>query len=167
MVRIAVTGHRPDKLGGYSATENFKAIRRHMREFLEQAPDGELELISGGALGIDQFWMEVGLYLDLPVVAALPFRGYDSRWPAESRKKYAQLLDKCQSVHYVSDEGYSPSKLQIRNIWMVDNCDVLVAYWNGSSGGTQNCYDYAISQNKITNKFNPDDIIANARNKVS
>jgi len=159
MVKIAVTGHRPDKLGGYNATENFKAIRRHMRNFLEQAPDGELELISGGALGIDQFWMEVGLHLDLPVVAALPFRGYNDRWPLFSRQKYEKLLDKCREVHYVCEPGYDPSKLQIRNVWMVDKCDTLVAYYNGSPGGTQNCVEYAISKDKRVTEFDTNDII--------
>ena len=156
---ITVTGHRPDKLGGYNNTDGHKAIRRHMRDFLEQAPDGELVIVSGGALGIDQFWMEVGLHLDLPVVAALPFEGYDSKWPAFSRKKYKKLLDQCWQVQYVCDSGYHPAKLQTRNEWMVDNSDVICAYWNGSEGGTANCVSYAIRQNKVLNTFNTDEII--------
>ena len=159
MVYIAVTGHRPHKLGGYNATENFRAIRRHMRDFLEQAPDGELVLISGGALGIDQFWMEVGLHMDLPVVAMLPFEGYDKMWPEFSRKKYRKLLDRCEEVMYVSEPGYTAWKLQKRNEQMVDNCEVLVAYWDGSAGGTMNCLDYAGAQKKIVNTFHLQDII--------
>jgi nucleoside 2-deoxyribosyltransferase len=31
---------------------------------------------------------------------------------------------------------------------MVDNCDTVVAVWNGTSGGTKNCIDYAKKQNK-------------------
>lgn len=159
MVKIAVTGHRPHKLGGYNATENFKAIRRHMRDFLEQAPDGELCLISGGALGIDQFWMEVGLHLDLPVIAVLPFEGFDSKWPVASRQKYGKLLDKCSEILYACEPGYEPWKLQKRNEVMVDNCDVLTAYWDGSESGTLNCIDYAGAQNKIINTFHLSDIL--------
>lgn len=160
MVKIAVTGHRPGKLGGYQATENFKAIRRHMRDFLTKAPDGELFLLSGGALGIDQFWIEVGLHLDLPVIAALPFEGYDERWPINSRRKYAALLDKCYEVVYVSEPGYHPAKLQTRNEYLVNNSDVLTAYWNGEHvGGTANCVDFAMSVGKQVNVFNPNDII--------
>jgi len=160
MVRIAVTGHRPDKLGGYNNAEAHRAIRRHMLELLNDVPEGELILISGGALGIDQFWMEVGLYLDLPVIAALPFEGYDDRWPKSSRETYKKLLDQCQEVKYISEPGYAASKMQTRNEWMVDNCDVLVAYYTGDDGGTKNCVDYAISKNKIIHEFNPDEIIA-------
>ena len=158
MVYMAVTGHRPDKLGGYRAEENFRAIRRHMRDFLLEAPPGELFLISGGALGIDQFWIEVGLHLDLPVIAALPFEGYDSRWPQFSREKYKKLLDKCHDVVYICEPGYSAAKLQDRNQWMVDNCDILTAYWNGSEGGTKNCIDYAGHVGRQVNIFNPEEI---------
>lgn len=159
MVKIAVTGHRPHKLGGYNAKGNFKAIRRHMRDFLSEAPDGELILYSGGALGIDQFWMEVGLHLGLPVIAALPFEGYDSRWPAHSRKEYEKLLDRCEEVQYVCAPGYGHDKLQNRNEFMVRECDVLVAYWDGTQSGTSNCIDYARMKDKKVNIFNVGDII--------
>jgi uncharacterized phage-like protein YoqJ len=159
-MRIAVTGHRPDKLGGYRADLNFRKVRRHMRQFLWDAPEGELTLLSGGALGIDQFWIQVGLYLDLPVVAALPFEGYDAKWPAASRQEYEKLLDRCQEVRYVCEPGYSPTKLQTRNEWLVDNCDTLVAYWTGQPGGTSNCIDYAGSQGRRTVIFDLNEILS-------
>ena len=159
MVRIAVTGHRPDKLGGYKATEKHKAIRRHMKDLLEKVPDGELVLISGGALGIDQFWMEVGLHLELPVMAILPFEGYNDRWPKSSKDKYEVLLDKCVEVMYACEPGYAAHKMQTRNEWMVDNCDILMAYWDGSESGTSNCIDYAVKRKKIVNIFNIKDIV--------
>ena len=158
-MRIAVTGHRPDKLGGYNNLEAHKAIRRHMRAFLEQAPDVELALISGGALGIDQFWMEVGIFLGLSVIAALPFEGFDRKWPATSRRKLDKLLDHCDEVLYVCEPGYHPNKLQKRNEWMVDNCSALVAYWNGTPGGTANCLDYAGVQGVQATIYNSDEII--------
>ena len=158
MAKIAVTGHRPNKLGGYNNCPWHRAIRRHMRDFLEQAPDGELEIITGCALGIDQMWMEVGLYLDLPVTAAVPFEGFDAKWPVVSQRKLAQLLEKCDKIINVCEPGYHPEKLQRRNEWMVDQCDTLVAYWNGSEGGTQNCVDYAGRQGKLIVTFNPEDL---------
>jgi len=161
MVRMAATGHRPDKLGGYNNDAAHSAIRRHMRDFLEEAPDGELFLISGGALGIDQFWMEVGLHLELPVIAALPFKGYDDRWPRSSREKYKKLLDKCHEVRYICEPGYQSLKMQTRNEWIVNHCDEIIAYWDGSSGGTKNCLDYALKCYKIVHCYNPKTIIDN------
>lgn len=132
-------------MGGYDAYENFRTIRRHMKNFLEglPMPTRDITLISGGALGIDQFWMEVGLHLGLSVIAALPFEGYDAKWPKSDKQKYADLLDKCSEVRYICEPGYVASKLQKRNEWMVDNSNLLVAYWNGSTGGTNNCLQYA------------------------
>jgi uncharacterized phage-like protein YoqJ len=156
MTKIAVTGHRPDKLGGYPNCDWHKAIRRHMRDFLHQeaAANGDIEIISGGALGIDQMWIEVGLFLEIPVIAALPFDGFDSRWPVESQKKLRSFLDRCTSVVYV-EETPSREAFQRRNEWMVDNCDKLVAYWNGTSGGTANCLKYAQKITKLTYIINP------------
>lgn len=159
MVALGITGPRPHKLGGYQAIENFKTIRRHMRDFLEGAPEGELTLISGGALGIDQFWIEVGLHLKLRVVAALPFEGYDAKWPVASRSKYEKLLAQCYQVLYISEPGYHPAKLQKRNEWVVDNCDTLVAYSLDGSGGTQNCIDYAGTQGRNTTVFDLEEIL--------
>jgi uncharacterized phage-like protein YoqJ len=167
-MKIAVTGHRPDKLGGYEAFEKHRAIRRHMKNFLEgyieyhqkqQDHSLELILISGGALGIDKFWIQTGLHLKLPIVAALPFQGYDSKWPHASREEYGKLLDKCSEVVYVSEPGYEADKLHLRNKWMVDRCDLLVAYWNGTSGGTANCVEYAKKQKRDFMVFDVDVIM--------
>ena len=116
-----------------------------MRDFLEQnaAPNGDLTLISGCALGIDQMWMEVGLFLKIPVIAAVPFKGFERKWPVASQQKLEILLAQCSEVVYVCEPGYAPAKLQQRNEWMVSECDALRAYWNGTPSGTKNCVDYA------------------------
>jgi uncharacterized phage-like protein YoqJ len=116
-------------------------------------------LISGCALGIDQLWMEAGLELGVDVIAAIPFKGYDAKWPSQSRTAYAKLLAQCIAMVHVCEPGYSASKLQERNEWMVDNCDLLVAYWNGTPGGTANCLRYAAIQGKQTIIFDPGHII--------
>ena len=128
-----------------------------MRAFL-QTHDSPT-LISGGALGIDQFWIEVGLHLGLEIIAALPFEDYNARWPIESRRKYEDLLAKCATVRYVCEPGYDPAKLQTRNVWMVDNCDLLVGYWDGRrKGGTSNCLTYAMTSGRAREVFYLQDI---------
>lgn len=156
-MKIAVTGHRPDKLGGYNATRNFQLLREHMKLEIVKHPDPIL--ISGCALGIDQIWMEAGLELGINVIAAIPFVGYDSKWPQRSRTTYAALLKQCNEIVHVCEPGYDPAKLQRRNVWMVDNSDLLIAYWNGTPGGTANCLQYAASKGKQAIIFNPGDII--------
>jgi len=53
-------------------------------------------------------------------------------------------------------DKYSIDKMQKRNEWMVDNCDLLIAVWNeDKSGGTYNCIQYAKSVNKEVIYVNP------------
>ena len=155
-MKIAVTGHRPNKLGGFDAQEAHRAIRRHMRDLLQKHDNPEL--ISGGALGIDQMWIQVGLYLDLKITAVLPFKGYNEKWPLRSQIEYQELLDQCKEVRYIADE-FSMAAYQKRNEWMVDNSDLLVAYWNGSNGGTANCVQYARNTNRNILIFNTDALL--------
>ena len=35
-------------------------------------------------------------------------------------------------------------RMQARNQWMVDHCQLLIAVFDGSPGGTKNCVDYAL-----------------------
>jgi uncharacterized phage-like protein YoqJ len=124
---------------------------------LEKQQVGEVTLISGGALGIDQMWMQVGLALRVPVIAALPFEGFHRRWPQISRVGFFDLVEKCSEVVYVCDQP-SLDAYQLRNQWMVNNGDLLVGYWNGSDGGTANCIQYARDQALETLIFNPNEL---------
>ena len=137
---VAGTGHRPDKLGGYG-NEVRNRLVSVARDWLESE---EVEkVISGGALGWDQALAEAAQELTLPVTMAIPFRGFEARWPQTSVQFLHSLCNKAKEVVYICEEGYAPWKMQVRNVWMVDNCDVVLALWNGTSGGTANCVAYA------------------------
>lgn len=151
----AATGHRPDKLGGYGdevAKSLFFLAVKHLEE---TKPD---KIISGMALGWDMAWARAGIYLKIPVIAAVPFLGQDKMWPQASKDKYHKTLDKCSDILYICDQGYAPWKMQIRNEYMVDHCDLLVALWDGSKGGTGNCIQYAKKKEvpiiNLWNKYN-------------
>ncbi len=146
---LAGTGHRPDKLGGYhpSVTDNLTALARVMITKLKPS-----HIISGMALGWDQALAQSAVDMDIPFTAAVPFKDQDNRWPEDSRTKYKSLLLKADKVVTVSPGGFTAAKMQIRNEWMVDRCDVLLALWDGSPGGTGNCIQYAKKVNaKIVN----------------
>jgi uncharacterized phage-like protein YoqJ len=74
--------------------------------------------------------------------------GQECQWPKQSQIQYNQILLKASNVIVVSDGGYDNWKMQVRNEYLVDHCDVLVALWDGSSGGTGNCISYAYKKNK-------------------
>jgi uncharacterized phage-like protein YoqJ len=152
MLTIAGTGHRPDKLGGYS-DEVFQALVDLADSSLVYFnPD---IVISGMALGWDQALAQACINRKLKFVAAVPFRGQESKWPRESQEKYKEILSKAYETVFVSSL-YDKGVMQKRNIWMVDQLedekDFLLALWDGSDGGTKNCIKYAErKQKKIVN----------------
>lgn len=140
---VAGTGHRPDKLGGYT-NQTRLALGGLATEYLVRVwPE---KVISGMALGWDQALAAAAMSMNIPVIAAIPFEGQESRWPAESQALYRKLLGWCDEVEIISPH-YSPKAMQDRNEWMVDQLvgpdDRLAALWNGSWGGTHNCITYA------------------------
>ena len=149
MLIYAATGHRPGKLRNEwnGAGPMSLWIQEEMRKIvLEEMPD---VLISGMALGVDQIWAELAVIMNIPFIAAIPFKGQDSRWPEERRNKYRILLSKAQEVVNVSGQDfYKPIFMHQRNAWMVMKGDGLVAVWDGSTGGTGHCVEYARHHDK-------------------
>ncbi len=138
---LSVTGHRPDKLGGYG-DEIFYKLALFARDQLVRLKP--VLVITGMALGWDTAVALACADLELPFVAAIPFPGQDSRWPADSRRRYGYLLDRAARTHIVCAHGEPiAASMQKRNEWMVDNSDKLLALYNGSYGGTRNCLKYA------------------------
>ncbi|HEY9295305.1 MAG TPA: hypothetical protein VIQ31_02825 [Phormidium sp.] len=135
---IAGTGHRPDKLGGYS---DVILDRLTALAYAYLVRVDATHVISGMALGWDTAVCVAALRLGLPVTAAIPFKGQELKWPYKSQQLYHSLLTQCSSSIVLSS-------YQRRNEWMVQQCDRLVALWDGSSGGTANCIRYANAINR-------------------
>jgi len=158
MYKVAITGHRPDKIGGYTpnpmATYIYKWLTIQMvKIYIEH---DHVEFISGMALGADTLFASIASKMkearpgEVRLVCAIPFEGHGSNWPNASRKFYDKLLKRADEVVIVSEGGFTPQKMQRRNEWMVDHCDELLAVWNGDQfGGTWNCIAYAKEKEKL------------------
>lgn len=151
---VAFTGHRPDKLGGYKLPNpTYIHVCQKIEQQLKKiSPD---KVISGMALGVDSWAAYISYKLNIPFLAAVPFENQDSKWPEQSRKIYKKLLSLASEIVIVSPGKYSAEKLQIRNEFMVDHCDKLIAVWDGTSGGTANCINYAKKVGKEIIYINP------------
>jgi uncharacterized phage-like protein YoqJ len=136
----AATGHRPQKLGGFGSSIRLK-LKELARQFLETTKPEKV--ITGMALGWDQAWAEAAVGLAIPFIAAVPFARQESTWPEPSQRLYRDLLVQAAETVIVLPGGYAPYKMQVRNEWMVDRADCVVALWDGTSGGTANCIAYA------------------------
>lgn len=145
---IAVTGHRPHRLGNEYNGEG--PYTDYLVEEFDKIIDEwkPTKIISGMALGVDTIWACCGLSLDIPLIAAVPFEDQEMKWPDHSQEMYWNLLrHPLTEIVYVCLPGYEVWKLQKRNEWMVDHADVLVAVWNeDEEGGTWNCIKYARSK---------------------
>lgn len=137
---VAFTGHRPDKLGGYTEA-TFNRLRRLACCVLVHSRPAKI--ISGMAQGWDMAVAYEAIRLKIPCIAAIPFVGQESVWPKDTQRQYHAILDRCADVQLISPGEYAGWKMQRRNQWMVDNCDHLIALWDGSTGGTYNCVSYA------------------------
>lgn len=150
-IKIAITGHRPNKLGGYDEQKNKKNtvidVFTNAFKTIQLKYDIKYVLI-GMALGTDQWVAEACMKLNIPFIACIPFFDYEKKWPRKSKIKYNILLGFAQQKIFVSSGGYDNFKLFERNKYMVDNSDLLLAIWDGSSGGTSHAINYAKWRNK-------------------
>lgn len=144
-MKVAFTGHRPDKLDGYNdRLGDFADMRIRsalIKELQRLRPD---HAITGMAQGVDQIAAFCCAWLDIPYTAAIPFKGQDRMWPQRAKAIYNGILAGAAHTHVVcGPEVDVKIALQLRNEWMVDNADYLIAVWDGSKGGTANCIRYA------------------------
>jgi uncharacterized phage-like protein YoqJ len=141
-MQIAFTGHRPGKMGGYDNSRNKKfPLWAALTKLLEEI-DNPL-FISGMALGVDTWIAEYAIEKKIPFKAYIPFEGQENKWFADDVSNYHWILQRAIEIKICSNQGYAAWKMQVRNNCMVDDCDLLIAIWDGSSGGTSNCIKYA------------------------
>lgn len=143
----AFTGYRPAKMPFSSESDpHCLALKLRMKdEVYDAVADGCTDFLCGMALGSDTWAAELVLevretLLDIKPVhlhAYLPFAGQDERWSAQSRKRYHNILSRCDSVTILSEE-YKPSCMEERNRAMIQRADRLIAVFDGKKGGTAN-----------------------------
>lgn len=158
-MKITITGHRPNKLGNdYDLTSDLiKKIDSKLQKLIDELkPD---TLISGMALGIDTLWAEISIRNNIPLLAAIPCQNQDKMWVKKSKDRYNNILSNHLTTSvYVSDKPYDYSCMQKRNEYMVNNSDIVIAVWDGTTGGTANCVKYTKKVNKQIIIINPKEL---------
>lgn len=155
------TGHRPSKLNGYKPEDNKQLLWELHNVIVDHIENKNVDtFISGMALGIDIWSAKIVLklketYPHIKLIAAVPCRNHSCKWREEDKKIWQEVIDKADKVVLVTDEEYKPYLMQVRNVWMVNNSEYVIAVWDKSEGGTKNCVDYANAQKKSITKINP------------
>ena len=71
----------------------------------------------------------------LRLVAVIPFRGQESRFPAADRERFRRVL--AAADHSVTlSPSYHAGCYAVRNNYLVEHAALLVAWYDGSPGGT-------------------------------
>jgi len=154
MFNLAVTGHRPKKIGKDCYNVNSDLSKRWIaffKKYIKELKITPMSCTSGMALGIDTLFAIAVLQLqnegyNIQLICAIPCNNHDCKWQAFSKTIYKEILLRANKIVNVTNKNYTNTCMQKRNEYMVDNASQLLAIWDGSHSGTGNCVQYA---NKI------------------
>ena len=141
--RCCFTGHRPDKM-----ELGEKEIKPLLEKAIDEAiADGYVTFITGMAPGTDIWAAEIVLEKmksnkDLHLVCALPHPNFESRRSISEKMRFNKIIKNADIVKGINDH-YFTGCYQVRNEWMVDKSNLVIAVFNGQKSGTKNTVDYA------------------------
>ena len=141
--RCCFTGHRPDKM-----EIGEKEIKPLLEKAIDDAiADGYVTFITGMAMGTDIWAAEIVLERkkrnnDLHLICALPHPNFESRRSMTEKMRFNKIIKKADLVKEINDH-YFTGCYQVRNEWMVDRSNLVIAVFNGQKSGTKNTVDYA------------------------
>ena len=156
MYRVSFTGYRPEKLPFFSEDDPMcKDLKNRLSKQIKKLiEDGADEFFSGMARGVDIWAAEAVLelkrtYPDIKLTAVIPCPEQADSWSREDGDRYHGILEVCDKKLVISPH-YSKGCMQKRNKALVDTCDILVAVFDGQSGGTKQTVAYAESKGRKT-----------------
>ena len=102
------------------------------------------------ALGCDLYFCEAVLRLretrpGVTLEAAIPCAAQSGGWPEADQARWRSLLAQCD-LETLVQEQYTKGCMLRRNRYMVDHSALLIAVYDGVSGGTRHTLEYAIRQ---------------------
>ena len=162
--KCCFTGYRPAKLpfNVYKRDINYTEFENLLiSAILELAQNDCLVFYSGMAMGFDIICAETVIMLKqslkkpLKLVCAIPFEGQGECFSEHWRERYYCVLENADDTVILSEE-YHKGCYAVRNRYMVDNCDYVLTWFDGKSGGTKNTIDYALKKNRFVMNINKD-----------
>lgn len=138
-MKIAVTGHRPERINGYEKEiyEWFK------KEFAAIHPS---EVITGMAQGVDQIAAQAARDLGINYLCVYPYK-------KNLGSVEQDLVDSSSGVVWLSDKYFRDCFI-VRDRWMVDRADKVLAVWDGKpGGGTYYTMNYANDRGKLEDTY--------------
>ncbi len=163
VLAVCFTGHRPrilpwgydeNKEGCIKFKNDLYIILRNVIIY------GVTTFFVGMAEGFDMIACESILKLkkefsSIRLIAVVPCINQEKFWSESQKKRYIQLLSKCDEKVVIS-QTYTKSCMNDRNKYMVEHSSICVACFNGNAGGTRNTILYAKEKGLKIKIINPD-----------
>ena len=155
-ISCAFTGHRPHKFPwkDNEADPRCIALKETLAEQIATlAGAGVTEYFTGGADGVDCWAAEIVLTMReknpaLKLRCVLPHEGQADRWSDSAQERYHSILERADSVDYVSRQYYDGCIID-RNHRLVESAGLLLAVFNGvRRSGTGATVNYARKMGK-------------------
>jgi len=135
---VCVSGHR--EIG---KDLDIKLLKKIFENLIDNGVD---TFLIGMAVGFDtlcfQILEDIRKQKQIKIIACIPCLSQADRFSFEQKKEYDRLLSVADDKVLLSRE-YTPSCMQKRNMFMVDNSACVVCYLNKNKGGTYNTVKYA------------------------
>ena len=141
--RCCFTGHRTDKMD-----IGEKEVKPLLEKAIDNAiAEGYVTFITGMAMGTDIWAAEIVLERknrnkDIHLIGALPHPGFESRRSLTEKMRFNKIIKNVDFIKEINDH-YFTGCYQVRNEWMVNHSNLVIAVFNGQKSGTKNTVDYA------------------------
>ncbi len=150
---VAFTGNR--KLNAPQGVRvnnlKFEVYKRTYALIEEAYNEGKRQFLSGMAQGFDMIAAEAVLklrdeYDDVELIAIIPFEGQADNFSYEDQSRYDRILDEADQIIITSPTYSGPKVYYIRNNYLADNANYIIAYSSGSGRGTAYTLQRAIDR---------------------
>ena len=150
MKEINIIKEKTCALTGHRKVENDFEVDVLQAIFIKLIDSGINTFLCGMAVGFDTLAFKVLYNLkkekDLKIIACIPCKKQDINFSKEQKVEYEKMLNLADESILISEE-YTPYCMMKRNMFMVDNSNLLIAYLRESKGGAKNTVEYAKNKN--------------------
>ena len=143
------TGHRPQKLpwGFNEADIRFiKMKKKTKKEILKAIKNGYKYFICGMALGFDMMCAEIIIEFqkkyNIELICAIPCENQSKFWNIQQKERYEKIKKQANHIRCIY-KTYHKGCMQERNKFMIENSSLVIALFNGQSGGTERTLEFA------------------------
>jgi len=133
-------------------------------EIINKCMQGVNTFYTGMAMGIDMWAAEAVLkakkefFYNINLIAVIPFYQHKDTIDTIYHSRYDEILKMCTDIVYTCEE-YHPSSYKIRNEYIVDHCDYMIAVYDEANpkyrSGTASTVRYAQKMNRDITFISP------------